>query len=76
MQLIGGGELPISARDEVLRAFGYRWTRENAGRAAQWLGKYTPASEPAMTDGEWLATRSFWIAKNGNLMRRRGFSLR
>lgn len=54
--LIKGENLTEKQKDEVLRAFIYRWTVENT---------YTKPTIPLQSDAEWLKTHAFWFVKDG-----------
>jgi hypothetical protein len=72
--LIRGDRLSPEVRDEVLRAYGYRWTVENEKLARAWLGfagAPLPVSSATQTDAEWLAEHAFGVNKDGRLSARR-----
>jgi hypothetical protein len=75
--LVRGDMLSESARREVLSAFGYRWTVENAGRSKSWFahGKAGLPTIPCVKDSEWLASHAFHVLRDGSrLARNRRFA--
>lgn len=71
--LIRGDRLAPATRDEVLRAFGYRWTVENETRAREWTNWERGANaafsqpKPMLLDAEWLRAHAFWCNRDGRL---------
>lgn len=72
-KLVRGDKLAPATRADVLRAFGYRWTTENEGRARSWYaaGKLDPPTMPLVSDAAWLAAYAFHVRKDGKLDARR-----
>lgn len=64
-RLIRGDKLNPAALEEVLASYGYRWTCENATRAAAWNGIEPRPNLPS--DQEWLAAHAFYVTKAGRL---------
>ena len=62
--LIKGENLTEKQKDEVLRAFIYRWTVENTQRESVYKGLSKPTI-PLQSDAEWLKTHAFWFVKDG-----------
>lgn len=69
MACINGSKLSPATRQEVLSAYGYRWTVENERRAREWFraGKAEPPTAPLVTDEEWLADHAFHVTRDGRL---------
>ncbi len=67
-KLIKGNQLSQKTRQEVLRAYIYRWTSENDRRASAYATLSTPTI-PLQTDEEWLAEHAFYVNKDGSLSR-------
>jgi len=65
---LSGDKLTPKARQEVLNAYGYRWTIENLERAKQWYGHKGnwPKMAP-VSDYVWLKQHAFAVRKDGGL---------
>lgn len=63
--LILGSELNGSQRNQVLGAFGYRWTLENKRRATNWHGVSQPTIA-LQSDEQWLAEHAFYFVADGS----------
>ena len=69
--LIKGKNLNKRQREEVLNAFGYRWTLENETRARKWHKGFNNATLPTMplqTDEQWLNEHAFHFVRDGSRM--------
>lgn len=63
---IAGSTLNQRQREQVLSAYGYRWTIENRTRATNWLGSLPPPTIEPIPDAQWLAEHCFHFLKNGS----------
>lgn len=77
MQLIRGDELTPKQKDEVLRAFIYRATRESILAHPHRFKDWTTYRRVLhwTTDKRWLETHWFYIRKDGRLANKPGFCL-
>jgi hypothetical protein len=74
MTLIKGENLTEKQKDEVLRAFIYRWTTGNHQRESVYMNLSKPTM-PLQSDTEWLKNHAFWFINNGSrLARNRRFA--
>jgi len=65
MILINGDNLTQTQKDEVLRAFIYRWTTENPQRESLYRNLSRP-TVALQSDAEWLKNYSFWFLNDGS----------
>jgi hypothetical protein len=66
--LLKGDKLNSSQRQQVLSAFGYRWTKENETRARSWYKSsgFHPPMTALQTDDQWLKEHAFHFTKDGS----------
>jgi len=67
--IVRGDKLPYNLQREILNSFGYRWTKENEGRARSWYatGGVKPPRIPLISDAQWLREHAFHVTKDGRL---------
>jgi len=64
-KLVKGSNLPETLKQEVLRSYIYRWTKENERNARQAMGKNIPTI-PLVSDLEWLEQHAFHVTNDGS----------
>ena len=74
MQMIRGDKLPYDLRNEVLRSYIYRWTKDNHQREIVYRSIEKPTI-PLISDNEWLAKYSFYVTKQGKLSTKYKFAV-
>ena len=70
MKLIKGENLNKRQREQVTRAFGYRWTNQNL-RHATWAYEYANLALPYMepiSDDKWIQEHAFYFLNDGSRM--------
>ena len=67
--LVRGDKLTPAARAEVLRAFIYRWTKDNERRESVRRGISGKPTIPLISDAQWLREHAFMVTKSGELSR-------
>jgi hypothetical protein len=64
--LIKGENLNYQQRQQVLNAFGYRWTKDNQQRSHFWRNIQGAPTIPLISDAQWLKEHAFHFLKDGS----------
>jgi len=64
--LIKGADLNYLQRQQVLAAYGYRWTKDNQQREHFWAGIEGAPTIPLISDSQWLKEHAFHFTKDGS----------
>jgi hypothetical protein len=64
---VRGDRLPSALREQVLRSYTYRWTKDNPHRERMWRGIPGAPTIPLISDEQWLREHAFEVTKKGKL---------
>jgi len=67
---IRGTDLTPRQREEVLRAFVHRWTKDNPQLREAWAGRPGRPTGQLISDDEWIITHAFHFVKDGSRLTR------